>query len=105
LPELLLTLGLEVVFLLTELFLTLGLELLETAFLEEEFPLLTTDLLGVLDVVFGFLYVLLAERFTVLPFVLEVTFLEFVLLLVTARFPLLLEAIVLPDLDTLFDFL
>jgi len=58
LPELLLTLGLEVVFLLTELFLTLGLVLLETAFLEEEFPLLNVDLLGVLEVVFGFLYVL-----------------------------------------------
>ena len=52
--ELLLTLGLELLFLLTELLLTLGLELLETAFLEE-FPLLTVDLLDVLDVVFGFL--------------------------------------------------
>ena len=52
--ELLLTLGLELLFLLTELFLTLGLELLETAFLEE-LPLLTVDLLGVLDVVCGFL--------------------------------------------------
>tara|TARA_B100000749_G_C18443728_1_gene473338 strand:- start:304 stop:513 length:210 start_codon:yes stop_codon:yes gene_type:complete len=49
--ELLLTLGLELLFLLTELFLTLGLELLETAFLEEEFPLLISDLFGVLDVV------------------------------------------------------
>jgi len=58
LPELLLTLGLEVVFLLTELFLTLGLVLLETAFLDEEFPLLTVDLLDVLAVVCGFLYVL-----------------------------------------------
>tara|TARA_E500000318_G_C3472447_1_gene177061 strand:- start:336 stop:653 length:318 start_codon:yes stop_codon:yes gene_type:complete len=105
LPELLLTLGLELLFLLTELFLTLGLELLETAFLEEEFSLLTTDLPDVLDVVFGFLYVLLAERFTVLPFVLEVTFLELTLLLLGVRATLLLDDTVLPDLDTLLDFL
>ena len=93
------------VFLLTELFLTLGLELLETAFLEEEFSLLTTDLFDVLDVLFGFLYVLLIECFALLSFVRGVTSLELTLLLFGVRVTLLLEATVLPALDTLLDFL